>query len=226
MGNRSIKHVPWPKTARPNRAVTITEKIDGTNAAVGIRYIDTLDHIKDGDGAITFFDGDAKVILAFVNGYAVFAQSRNRLITPGKGDNAGFAGWVQENAEALVETLGQGLHYGEWWGPGIQRGYAQTVKRFSLFDPRKRRAIDAAIENGVEIPTLDVVPVLYEGQFTTDAINQAMRELTIMGSSAAPGFYHPEGIIVFHHALGVGMEVLVENDHQPKSVAEKETASA
>lgn len=97
---------PWPKIARLNRDITVTEKIDGTNAAV----------IITDDGAIA-------------------AQSRKRLITP-EDDNFGFARWVAANAGALGDTLGPGRHFGEWWGSGIQRGYglAKGEKRFSLFN--------------------------------------------------------------------------------------------
>ena len=96
----------WPKIARLNRGMVITEKIDGTNAAIIIT--------EDG---------------------RVAAQSRNRLITPDN-DNFGFAGWVSRNAHALTLTLGPGRHFGEWWGSGIQSSYGLTNgdKRFSLFN--------------------------------------------------------------------------------------------
>src|SRR5690606_23517611 len=63
----------------------------------------------------------------------IYAGSRNRWLTPDK-DNFGFARWVAERAEALIPVLGPGLHYGEWWGKGIQRGYGVENKRFSLFN--------------------------------------------------------------------------------------------
>src|SRR5437868_5114667 len=125
----TIEFQPWPKVARLNRDITITEKIDGTNAAIGVT--------DDGE---------------------VYAQSRTRLITP-KDDNFGFARWVAERAESIKETLGPGLHFGEWWGPGIQRGYGVTDKRFSLF----RAAVYA--EAVATSPDLRVVPVLYNGPF-------------------------------------------------------------
>lgn len=101
-----IDFEPFPKIPRLNRGMLISEKIDGTNAAVIIA--------EDG---------------------RVAAQSRNRLITP-DADNYGFARWAYENAGALADTLGPGRHFGEWWGSGIQRGYGLTGgdKRFSLFN--------------------------------------------------------------------------------------------
>lgn len=61
----------WPKIPRLYRDAVITEKIDGTNAAV-----------------VVMDDG------------RVYAQSRKRLITP-ETDNFGFAAWVRENAAEL-----------------------------------------------------------------------------------------------------------------------------
>jgi hypothetical protein len=95
---------PWPKIARLNRDITITEKIDGTNAAVIVG-----------------------------EDLSVSAQSRTRIITPAD-DNFGFARWVAENGEALASLLGPGRHFGEWWGQGIQRKYGLDHKRFSLFN--------------------------------------------------------------------------------------------
>lgn len=94
----------WPKIARLNRQMIVTEKLDGTNAAV-----------------IVTDDGQ------------VWAQSRKRVIVPGD-DNFGFASWVQDHADELRDGLGPGYHFGEWWGRGIQRGYGLDEKRFSLFN--------------------------------------------------------------------------------------------
>ena len=67
------------------------------------------------------------------DGSVVGAQSRKRLITPDD-DNFGFAAWVEKNSEAL-EALGDGYHYGEWAGPGIQKNpHALDEKQFFLFN--------------------------------------------------------------------------------------------
>lgn len=94
----------FPKIARLNREVIITEKIDGTNGCVVVSE----------------------------DGLTVTAQSRSQPITTAN-DNFGFARWVEENAEEL-RLLGPGYHFGEWWGAGIQRRYGLTEKRFSLFN--------------------------------------------------------------------------------------------
>lgn len=99
-----IEFKEFPKIARLNREVIISEKIDGTNAAVVI--------------------GD--------DGATIGAQSRSRIITQDD-DNFGFAKWVGMHREELMK-LGPGHHFGEWWGAGIQRGYGLHEKRFSLFN--------------------------------------------------------------------------------------------
>jgi hypothetical protein len=101
-----IEFKEFPKIARLNREVIVSEKIDGTNAAVVI--------------------SDDSLVIG--------AQSRSKIITPAD-DNFGFARWVQENAQELLR-LGPGHHFGEWWGSGIQRGYGlpKGEKRFSLFN--------------------------------------------------------------------------------------------
>ena len=38
-----IEFQEWPKIPRLNRDITITEKIDGTNAAVGIAEVDVYE---------------------------------------------------------------------------------------------------------------------------------------------------------------------------------------
>jgi hypothetical protein len=95
---------PFPKIPRLESTMVVTEKIDGTNAAVVVT--------PDGD---------------------VYAQSRSRVITPAD-DNYGFARWVEAHAPDLAEGLGVGCHFGEWWGKGIQRGYGLEHRRFSLFN--------------------------------------------------------------------------------------------
>jgi len=116
----------WPKIPRiENEVYHTSEKIDGTNAAIIIKPIDLLDVEPYTDYCV--FNS---------NGMGIWTQSRKRLITPNN-DNFGFASWVRENGENLL-TLGEGYHYGEWWGQGIQRGYGLDHKRFSLFNPEKQ----------------------------------------------------------------------------------------
>lgn len=180
-----IEFKEWPKTPRLLRNITITEKIDGTNAAIGIVPVD---HDDDEDPNIIDY--------VRLNGqrYGVYAQSRSRLITPGKStDNYGFAGWVQANSGELVELLGEGLHYGEWWGSGIQRKYGMAEKWFSLFNTSRYTELETTLN-------LTTVPVLYEGPNDTAEVEMALHKLHVGGSVAAPGFMNPEGICVYQAA--------------------------
>ena len=180
----TIEFKEWPKTPRLLRNITITEKIDGTNAAIGIVPAD-LDNV---DPNIIDY------VMLNSQRFGVYAQSRTRLITPGKStDNYGFAGWVQSNAAEMVELLGEGLHYGEWWGNGIQRGYGMRAKWFSLFNTARHSEFATDLN-------LTTVPVLYEGPNDTAAIADALGQLRDNGSVAAPGFMNPEGVCVYQAA--------------------------
>lgn len=148
----------------------------------------------------------------------VRAGSRNRWITP-QSDNYGFAAWVEAHAEEL-RALGPGRHFGEWWGQGIQRGYGMKAKRFSLFNVSRWEA-DAA-----RPACCGCVPVLYRGEFTTDAIAGELRDLETFGSVAAPGFNDPEGVVIFHVASGALFKKTIKNDAEPKSVIEARLAGA
>lgn len=100
-----LEFQPWPKIARLNRDITITEKIDGTNAALIV-----------GDGFVA-------------------AQSRNRLITPDDdnygfarwaSENAGALTDLLGTGRHFGEWWGSGIQRGY----GLTKG----EKRFSLFN--------------------------------------------------------------------------------------------
>lgn len=207
-----IEFQAWPKTPRLFRDVTITEKIDGTNAAIHIVHDPAYHEL----GA---FPEGHTIDPATGLGYRVGAQSRKRLIFPGD-DNFGFAAWVAEHATTLVSILGEGVHYGEWWGSGIQRGYGLTKgeKRFSLFNVHRYGPL-VEVDGVHQLVGLDVVPVLYEGPFDQAAIRTAIWSLRTFGSLAARGFRNPEGVIVYHSASRSVYKVLTENDELPKGVA-------
>jgi hypothetical protein len=107
--------------------------------------------------------------------------------------------------------LGPGRHFGEWWGSGIGRGYglAKGEKRFSLFNT-KRWSADVVPDG------LHVVPVLYEGRFSTLLADNLLARLREHGSVAAPGFMRPEGIIVWHDAARCYFKATVEKDDEWK----------
>lgn len=119
----------------------------------------------------------------------VLAGSRSRWITSDD-DNFGFARWVAEHEDELRTGLGAGTHYGEWWGSGIQRRYGLAEKRFSLFNAA--RWLD-----DVRPACCHVVPVLFEGIFSSTAVDEALAKLSAEGSRAAPGFMDPEGVVIY-----------------------------
>ena len=64
---------------------------------------------------------------------------------------------------------------------------------------------------------MSVVPVLYRGPFTTQAVNNTLDCLRAAGSQASSGFTRPEGVVVFHLAANVFFKVTLEKDEQPKT---------
>lgn len=183
----SIEFQAFPKIPRLNRDCVITEKLDGSNAQVSI----------DDNGVVK-------------------AGSRSRWITPctvlKSTDNFGFAAWVESNADEL-RKLGPGIHFGEWWGLGIQRGYGLHERRFSLFNAERWS------DDSVRPSCCSVVPVLYLGPFSTFDVEEAVRRLREYGSTAAPGFMKPEGVIVWHCAARSMFKVTLEKDSVPKGAA-------
>lgn len=193
----------FPKIPRLFRDIVISEKIDGTNAQVFIR--DCM------DGQVTTREPIAKVEHAG-NLYYVYAGSRSRWIEPGKDkDNYGFASWVVAHAQEFVIGLGEGQHFGEWFGAGIQSGYGLKEKKFALFNVGRWNK-----EN--KPACCEVVPVLYEGPFSTQAIEEQLTRLRTFGSCMVPGYMKPEGIIVFHKASGALYKATIDNDGVPKGL--------
>lgn len=138
----------------------------------------------------------------------VFAGSRNRWLTL-EADNFGFARWVEGNRQELL-GLGAGRHFGEWWGQGIQRGYGLKEKRFSLFNTHRWNSHHPAPA------CCHVVPVLNDCGFDTAAIAATMSALAEAGSSAAPGFMKPEGIVIYHRQTGSLFKQTFEHDDEGK----------
>lgn len=140
--------------------MTITQKMHGSNAQLAI----SVAEIKAG--------------------------SRSRWLFPGKEtDNYGFAQWVHNHEQILIQTLGEGRHYGEWCGPGINSGEGFTERTLLLFN--WRRWSDKLLPENVRI-----VPPLYSGKVSFDAIEEVMHDLKINGSRAVKGYMKPEGIVI------------------------------
>jgi hypothetical protein len=200
-----IEFESFEKIPRLKRGCVISEKIDGTNAQVLI----VQDEMGPMASNIPFSSS-----IAYVGDLAIFAGSRSRFIKPDD-DNFGFAAWVKAHAEELA-GLGPGRHFGEWWGSGIQRRYGLTEKRFSLFNSGRWN------EESPPPGCCHVAPVLYSGDFTTDAADGALQRLRESGSVAAPGFMKPEGIVVYHTASRSMYKVTIEKDAEPKGRAKQQ----
>jgi hypothetical protein len=192
----------FPSLTRFSHGWTITEKLDGSNAAVVILP------------APPSFAGHPEPIwIDPATALGVWAQSRKKLITPGKTtDNHGFAQFVKDNAQALVETLGEGRHFGEWVGKGInKRGYNLDQKVFALFN--------TARWTGVELPDrVRVVPILAEGYMDAPGseFEMILADLRDGGSRFAPGFMDPEGIVMRHGPSGTLFKKTFDYDEQGK----------
>jgi hypothetical protein len=161
----------------------------------------TITEKIDGTNGCIFVQEDGSIMIG----------SRTRWITP-VDDNFGFAKWVHEHMDELA-TLGPGRHFGEWWGAGIQRKYGQERKRFSLFNTFRWT------DDAVRPACCDVVPILYQGLFTTDAVGTAIERLQTLGSVAAPGFMNAEGLIVYHHAAKQYFKKTLHKDDEWKGKA-------
>lgn len=157
----------------------------------------------------------------------VKAQSRKRMITPDD-DNYGFARWAYDNAGALLDTLGYGYHYGEWYGEGIQKNpLGIEGKRFALFHATKYTAA-----NGFDLEQVDgleTVPLLHHGQCNLWTIPNIMQDLDLYGSKVkgarvekVPSFMDmnitfdraasAEGIIIWNNETKTRTKMLLEND--------------
>ena len=189
----------WYKT------FTISEKVDGTNGLIAVvSDDDKYDEIRrEGIEPIGFNN----------EGLAIFAGSRNRWLSADDKakDNAGFARWVQEHASE-VALLGEGFHYGEWYGSGINRAYGLSTKRFALFNTFRWTVSRPEI--------FDVVPILWEGSGDDlqEGIDSAIQNLVTSGSVIAPGFRNPEGIVIYSQEARSYWKKTLQNDRIPKDM--------
>jgi len=189
--------------ARLHRDVVITEKIDGMNCGI---------HIANSYGQTLAETGGLWAINVGGIIWHVNVQTRKRLINLGD-DQYGFAAWVFNKLPELVELLGPGSHYGEWWGKRIQRSYHQPRNYFSLFNTKRWTP-----ENTCHIDGLQVVPVLYEGMFSDEANKGALERLRVCGSVAARLVddrkldFRAEGIVGWHTALNMYYKITLDGD--------------
>lgn len=184
----------FPKIPRLNKlTMTVTEKLDGTNGLISLRPAENrLAALADPSVIAVTYDDNGVA-------YAVRAGSRERWLTPGKQtDNYGFAAFVQTNASAIVRLLGEGDHYGEWWGQGIQRNYGLGRKFFTLFNPARYPHLPPASQQVEERALLGRVEVLGTAFEKVDfaALELRAAALLLNGSVTVPGWMKPEGVVV------------------------------
>lgn len=184
IGLLDVEFTPFPSISRLSRDMVITEKLDGTNASICV--------YQDGEDRLN-----------------IKAGSRTRWITP-EDDNYGFAKWVHQHQDELIHGLGEGTHFGEWWGQGIQCGYGLKEKRFSLFNVGRWN-------NDNKPACCHVVPTLYRGNFSTLKAAEILSELEFEGSIAVPGFMQPEGIVIYHAHSNTLFKKTIKNDEKGKS---------
>lgn len=184
------RYPAFGKIPRHRRPITITEKIDGTN---GLISIETWD-----------------------DSYTVRAGGRTRWLSPGKEtDSHGFAQWVQDNEATLITDLGVGLHFGEFWGHSINRGYGlpKGDKRFSLFNVSRWAGVS------FDTPALGCVHII-AGEVCWESaeseIFDALAKLEMQGSRAVPGYMNPEGIVIYQHSSNRLSKITIEKDAEWK----------
>ncbi len=227
------EHMAWLKQLETGIGM------DGVVEAHEIKKEDTFGEFK-GWGSTTR-ENKSKTITEKIDGTnacivaqngKVTAQSRKRIITPDD-DNFGFAKWVYDNAGALLDTLGYGYHYGEWYGEGIQKNpLGIEGKRFALFHATKYTEANGYDLSRVD--NLETVPLLHHGQCNVWTIPDIVQDLETYGSRVQgaktevitgyiPGMDNEqpyaytkaakaEGIIIWNNETKTRTKLLLEND--------------
>lgn len=131
-----------------------------------------------------------------INGENIEAASRNRKITS-EDDNYGFAAWVEENRDELLK-LGEGYHYGEWVGKGINRGYGLDDRRFYIFGKYNKESLPNCI---YQVPNL--------GSTDIQSIKFMEQRLLEHGSFINKDFKEVEGLILQDKFSGFRYKVII-----------------
>lgn len=215
----------YPKTPRlKNLHVRITQKLDGTNGVIAIeklnyeldkprycfkvgsrnQWLPSPEEMQQRDEEISKWKKlkEQYKTVPFEDLFPYVGHKPEKLH-----DNHGFSKWAHENKEALIRLLGEGYHYGEWCGAGIQNGEGLKEKGFYLFSPRSRYLkleLDGINDKIDILNSINIyfVPELYNGTIgeepitITGIIQYAMARLYNDGSRIGNGSVKPEGVIV------------------------------
>lgn len=203
----NLEFEAFPKIGRLKRPITVTEKLDGTNAQILVTQVAAVEGNINTDYSLP--------VTIEGTDYIVMFASRQKYIKVGD-DNYGFAAHFTPKATELVAALGEGRHFGEWWGKGIQRGYGLTEKRFSLFNTMRWDAPEQ-LERLVPVG-IHVVPVLYRGPMKDT--QEYIADLQVGGSWASLGYMDPEGVVIYHHATRTMFKQTIDKDEEPKGKQE------
>ena len=125
----------------------------------------------------------------------------------------GFAKFVEANAEELIEKLGEGRHYGEWYGNKIQHGYGLNEKRFALFNAYRWQNPE------VRPSCCEVVHTFILDEYIDNPYGAAVGVMSMLkanGSYQVPGFMNPEGIVMFHSRSQTSFKKTFDYDEKGK----------
>ena len=236
---------PFKKIPRLNRNVIITEKIDGTNAQLFIEEwgpgAPGADE-RDGDALCKYVDGYTPAYRFLVGsrsrwivperdnaGFARWAfenaEELIKLLGPGRHFGEWWGQKVQRSYDLKEKRFS--LFNTTRWGTRaryidprcmvtpdvVEHKFHKGQKMCQCCESQD--ALDAEV-GGVQLRS---VPLLYKGPWFhegTWAPATTIEELRKNGSSAAPGYMDPEGIVVFHEASGELFKVTIKNDEKPK----------
>jgi hypothetical protein len=201
----------WSTAPELFGSATLTELLDGHTIGIHVEVLKR----NPRSGEVTVRDGDVMRVdpVGGAQFFRVWVQNRERMVTPDQRDVQGVAAWVKAHAGAIAETLGPGIHFGEWWGYKICRGYGLPAgdRRFSLFNTARWGFID-----GTQVPSLYTVPVLWEGPLEDNwnTVREQMDKLHEQGSSAVPGYRYPAGVLLYHASADAMMRHVFKGEER------------
>lgn len=171
--------------------VIVTEKIHGANCHVNV--------VSQPDGSLKAIAGKRT---SYVGTQGLF----------------GFGEFVTSNEKEICEKLGPGRHYAEWTGAGVNGDYGLKNKTAVLFNTRHHGPKKAA---GVLPDRFDVVPVLYDGPYVQEKIDEVLADLKANGSKFSHGYMRPEGVVLFFPLFNAYKKIVFKPEETGWTKSEK-----
>lgn len=128
----STTHVPWGSIELLHNLVQTLGHLNGLGQPFPVVEYRAKVKLHGTNCAVQITDG------------GVFAQSRTALLAPGS-DYKGFAGWVAANRDYFAGLSTGLVVFGEWCGPGVEKGMAISQARTKLFVVFAVRRADGTI---------------------------------------------------------------------------------